>query len=266
MGIIKCVVATKCEELDDAARIRYDVLAKEQQLLDTVRHVVPREVDALDTLPTTKHFLAYVDESAVGTGRMVLPNAEVAQATGTLFGFDIESKFVLENLVRPGMRLAETMRYCVLPDARRLPVAAALVQEGLRFSRAHGITHWVGSATMETRDPDEAARIAALMDEMGFVDREVLIAPRQTVCPTAWPRTAAFESASCSLPMVSPSNTNIPRVLAMYLRRLRARIIGPPMFDTRFRGYSIPILIAVADQKVWKDEPGLPLQTSPIAA
>ena len=266
MKKIKCLVATKCEELDDAARIRYEVLAKEQRLFDPVRHAIPREVDALDTLPTTKHFLAYVDEAPVGTGRMILPNAEVALATKTIFGFDIESKFVLENLVRPGMRIAETMRYCVLPAARNLPVAAALVQEGLRFSHEFGITHWLGSATMETSDPANAARIAAVAAEKGFVDHDALILPRQTISPKGPTDEAAFGSSSCGLPTAPPSNTDVPRVLFMYLRRLKARIIGPPTYDTRFRGYSIPILIAVADQKHWTDELTRSPQPSPIAA
>lgn len=237
------------EELDQAAHLRYLVFARELGNIDTVRHAVPREADGFDLIPTTVHFLAYLDGKPVGTARMILPNPDVARDMQTHFGFDIETKFDLSNLAKTNVRVAETMRYCVLPGARHTSVALAMIEEGARVSRDLGIDYWIGSSTIETSDAEEAQRIASWSARMGLVHRDIRITPRNGACPPLDepPEQLVFPEPRLSL--VSPSNNNLPRILSMYSRRLGARIIGPPMFDQRFRGYSIPILMEVAAQE-----------------
>lgn len=266
MNQINCRIAETRKEIDDATRVRHEVFAQELENLDPVRHAVPREVDAYDPLLTTIHLVAYVDGKAVGAARIITPNAEIARATGTLFGFEIESKFDLTNLALQNLQLAETMRYCVVARARRLPVAAALLREGVRVSRDLGITHWIGSSTIETSVPEVAARVESEGASLGIVHRDIRITPRKAACPVRAPQNARFEASECCLSRIRPSNFNFPRVLSMYSQRLGARIIGPPLYDARFRGYSIPILIAVAEQHVSEDLPSAKATPAPLAA
>jgi L-ornithine Nalpha-acyltransferase len=266
MNQITCRIAETRKELDDALRIRHVVFAQELENLDPVRHAVPREVDAFDTPETTIHFVAYLDDTAVGAARMIRPNREIASATGTLFGFDIESKFDLTNLAQKNIRLAETMRYCVIAGARQKPVASIMVREAARISRELGITHWIGSATIETSVAEDAARIESTGANLGLMHREIRITPRKATCPFNVPQSNTLEQSGCRLSRIPASNADFPRVLSMYSKRLGARIIGPPAYDARFRGYSIPILMAVADQRITDDRPHPGATTTPLAA
>jgi hypothetical protein len=158
------------------------------------------------------------------------------------------------------------MRYCVLASARQKPVAAMMIREAVRSSRRLGITHWLGSATIETNIPEDAARIESVGANMGFVHRDIRIAPRTVTCPSNDIRHAFSTTSQCCLSRIPAANTEFPRVLSMYARRLGARIIGPPLYDARFRGYSIPILMAVADQKLTDDRSNSPHITTTLAA
>jgi hypothetical protein len=265
MSPMICRIAESRKEIDEALRIRHVVFAQELANIDPVRHAVPREVDPYDMLETTIHFVAYLDGTPVGTARMLMPNPEIARATGTVFGFDMESKFDLASLAQKNIMPAETMRYCVIATARNKPVAASMVREGIRISRRLGITHWIGSATLETSTPEDAARIESVGANLGFVHRDIRIAPRTVTCPSNDLRHVFFDTSGC-LSRLPPSNVHFPRILAMYARRLGARIIGPPLYDARFRGYSIPIVMAVADQHLTDDHPTSTQRSTPLAA
>jgi L-ornithine Nalpha-acyltransferase len=145
-------------------------------------------------------------------------------------------------------------------------VASIIHREAVRLSRQEGITHWIACGTIETNVPAEAAQIAAIAESLGLVHKDVWITPRQTFCPVN-ENSALVGSNGCRLPSSMPSNGKLPRILAMYTRHLAARIIGPPLYDPRFRGYSIPILMEVAEQRFADRRPLAPTTLpSPIAA
>jgi L-ornithine Nalpha-acyltransferase len=266
MSPINCRIAESRKEIDDALRIRYLVFAQELENIDPVRHAIPREVDSFDMLETTIHFVAYLNGAPVGAARMLTPNVEIARVTNTLYGFDLESKFDLTNLARPNIQPAETMRYCVLASARKKPVAGVMIREAVRISRRLGITHWLGSATLETTTHETAARIESVGATLGFAHRDIRIAPRTMTCPSNDIRQHFLNTSACRLSQSPPSNVEFPRVLTMYARRLGARMIGPPLYDARFRGYSIPILMAMADQRLIDDRCTSSPTSSPRAA
>lgn len=197
---------------------------------------------------------------------MILPNPDIARAMGTLYGFDIETKFDLTNLALVQGKPAETMRYCVVARARNTPVAATMLREGVRISKELGITHWIASATIDSNTPEQAARVAALGANLGLLHPNVRITPRYESCPCTTPQQTWLAGSNCSVSYAPPCNDAVPRILALYLRRLGARIVGPPAYDNRFRGYSMPILMAVADQRVRDDHPPPVLPSPPLAA
>lgn len=267
MSPIICRIAETPKEIDGALRVRHAVFVRELRNLDPVRNAVPREVDSFDLLETTTHLVAYDGDEPVGVARMLRPNPEISAATNTYFGFDMESKFDLIGLAQKNWCVAEMMRYCVLPSARNRPVASVIHREAVRLSRQLGVSHWIGSGTIETNNPAEAAQIAALAAGLGIVRQDLWITPRQTFCPVNENRSALLGSTGCRLTPTLPSSAKLPRTLAMYSRHLAARIIGPPLYDPRFRGYSIPILMEVAEQRFADRRPLAPTtHPSPIAA
>ncbi|HVK70692.1 MAG TPA: hypothetical protein VM694_39830, partial [Polyangium sp.] len=47
----------------------------------------------------------------------------------------------------------------------------------------------------------------------------------------------------------TPARSRLPRTLDMYTRRMRARFVGPPVYDTRFHMCALPLLADVAEQR-----------------
>lgn len=250
MQHIHCQIADTRKQIDDALRIRYTVFAEECDYLDPTRRFVPREVDPFDTLDTTYNIVAYVDGNAVGTVRMHLPNAEVASATGSQFGFDIESRFDITKLGTMNIRLAETMRYSVLTKYRNTHVASALHAAVVQASRNAGISHWIGCANTETDSFEDAALIHSIGRRCDLVHDQIRIEPREHAHSAHETRHPFFTTAERHAAHTNASPPRFPRILSIYTQRMGARLIGPPIYDARFRMYSIPVLMAVDMQRV----------------
>src|SRR5262249_16430010 len=147
---IHCKTATTKRDLDDAARVRWEVFIQEKDYLRDRGPRVSRELDRMDTLESTQHIVAYVEREAVGTARLLFCNPDIPPANDVQFGIDLESKFDLSVFRRPGIILAETTRVCVLSGHRRAGVFERLYESLLRASLAAGVTHWVAAANTET--------------------------------------------------------------------------------------------------------------------
>jgi predicted GNAT family N-acyltransferase len=143
MTAFHCLIASTQSELDDALRVRWAVAGAE--LSYAVHPGVPREIDCFDTLETTWHFVVYADGEPVATTRLLLPNAEVAQAHGHWLGIDLERKVDLSGMGRPGMRLAERTSSYVLPAWRDSEALARLHAALYEESRRLGLTHWIAA-------------------------------------------------------------------------------------------------------------------------
>jgi L-ornithine Nalpha-acyltransferase len=245
---IQCYVAETRRQLDDALRVRYQVFAEELEYIEPARRFVPREVDPFDTLETTIHLVACVGGEPAGVVRLLSPNREVARSSGAFFGVDLESKFDLSSLAERGLRLAETMRYCVLSRYRRRAVAAALHAAAVDLSRSRGITHWLGCANTETDSIEDAHIIRAVAARRGVQHGYNRVEPR---APSAAPlpsRHAFYSALERRRADVDLAGLPFPRTLELYARRMAARFIGPPIYDATFRMCSMPLLIAVDEQ------------------
>lgn len=266
MPHVYCHIAETRRQIDEALRIRYTVFAEECDYLDPTRRRVPREVDPFDTLDTTYNIVAYVDGNAVGTVRMHLPNAEVARVMGSQFGFDIESKFDITALATMNMRLAETMRYCILTHYRHTHVASALHSAVVQMSRRAGVSHWIGCANSETDSLEDATLIHAIGRRSGLVHDQIHLEPHEYMRPIHEPRRPFFTTTERHAAHADASNARFPRILAIYSQKMAARFIGPPMYDARFRMYSIPVLMPVELQRIHPAHVQRNLEVPSIAA
>ncbi len=252
MSDIRCIIGETQRHLDDAARVRFEVFARELGYLDTKDHAVPRELDPFDTLPTTLHLLVYAGDLAVGTMRLLLPNPEVAATNGSSFGLSIESQFDLGPLATAGLRLAETSRYCVISTHRSSTAVAELHAAAVHLSRILGVGHWIATANTGTDALDDALLIKDIAERFGFVRDDVSITPRVPPVALASPRRPFYDEHTRAELTTDRARWRLPRTLDMYTRRMFARFVGPPVYDPRFRMCALPLLADVSAQRTFR--------------
>ncbi|AKJ02970.1 acetyltransferase (GNAT) family protein [Archangium gephyra] len=247
MSTLHCLVATTQKHLDDALRVRWTVFGSELGLLSTPPPAL-REVHCFDTLETTLHFIVYDNQRPVATARLLLPNAEVALTTGLSLGIDLEQKLDLSALCVPDLRPAETTRYCVLRRWRGSEALLLLNAVMYQESRHRGVSHWVAAANMETDSLDDARLVCRVAAHEGLVSQRWRVEPRirpegptQPVAPLYSPqqRQRAHEGLLEGL--------RLPRTLGLFSRKLGARFVGDPVYDTQFRRYALPLVAALDD-------------------
>ena len=246
MTILSCRIAATQRQLDDALRIRWEVFGQELGLLDGVHMKVPREVNGFDTLETTVHLVVYADDVPVATSRMLLPNAEVARRAGGRLGLELEQKVDLAGVDGACGLFAETTRYCVL-KAWRTPETLLRLQAGLyQESRRRGVTHWIAAANTETDSAEDVRILYQVAHHQG------LLSERWRVCPRASPASPAEPCARLYTPEERErarqgrlDGLRLPRVLALFARKMGARFIAEPLYDAGFRRFSLPLVAAL---------------------
>jgi hypothetical protein len=182
----------------------------------------------------------------VATTRLLLPNPEVARATGRRLGIDLESKVDLSDLGGPGLVFAETTRFCILKDWRHSTVLMWLHAGLHQESRRRGVTHWVASANTET-DSAEDARVAfQVATHQGLLSTRwrgrTLDYPRPPEAPAA-PIYTPEERARARQGQFE--GLRLPRVLSLFSSKMGARFIAGPLYDAGFRRFSLPLVAAL---------------------
>ncbi|MGZ3458069.1 MAG: GNAT family N-acetyltransferase [Archangium sp.] len=248
MTTLTCHIATTQQQLDDALRVRWEVFGTELELLGRPAHAVPRENDGFDTLATTAHVIVYADGVPVATTRLLLPNPEVARATGGQLGIELESKVDLSDLGGPNMVFAETTRFCVLKDWRHSAVLMWLHAGLHQESRRRGVTHWIASANTETDSAEDARILFQVATHQG------LLSTRWRARALAYPKSPEAPTA----PIYTPEERGrarqgqfeglrLPRVLSLFSGKMGARFIAEPLYDAGFRRFSLPLVAALKD-------------------
>ena len=252
MESIHCRVAETRREIDDALRLRWMVFEEELGYLGA--RPSPREVDGFDLMETTIHVVAYADGVAVGTGRLLLPNPEVARARGEGIGLDLEGRYDLGSLAAPGVSPAEVTRVCVVRAFRGAGVVEALIARMHCESARRGVTHWVAAANTQTDAAEDAALVVQVAAARGLVSSRYRLTPRPPSTPPstppatptarlydaeAWRRAAAGDLGGLPLPGPIAAFT-----------RLGARICGPAVYDARFQRFAAPLGCALDEVNV----------------
>ena len=248
MTTLTCRIATTLQQLDDALRLRWEVFGTELELLTRSAHAVPRENNAFDTLSTTAHVLVYADDVPVATTRLLLPNPEVARATGRRWGIDLESKVDLSEVGGPGQVFAETTRFCILKAWRHSEVLLWL-QAGLhQESRRRGVTHWIASANTETDSAEDAGILFQVATHRGLLSPHWRARSRPSAPPPDAPSAPFYtpkERARAHQGHVE--GLRLPPVLSLFSRKMGARFIAEPLYDAGFRRFSMPLVSSLAE-------------------
>lgn len=246
MTPVYCLVASTQRQLDDALRVRWTVFGQELGLIGGPLPPAPREVDCFDTLETTVHLVVYAGSRPVATSRLLLPSLEVARVTGGYLGIALEQKLDLASVGSPGIRLAESTRFCILKEWRHSEVLLRL-QAGLyQESRRLGVTHWIASANTETDSGEDAAVLSQVAAHRSWVSHRWRVQAREPSRPPVVP----------SAPLYTPAERvraregrldglRMPRTLMLFAHKMGARFISEPLYDTHFRRFSMPLIAAL---------------------
>jgi putative hemolysin len=174
-----CRVARTQADVDAAQRVRYRCIANELNIAVELDGRVRREISAVDNLETTHHLLLYCGQHLVGTARLALPNGEVAEASGTDLGFELEHEFDLARLSTMRHGLAEVARLCILEPWRHTAAALRLYEGLYCLSRELGVTHWIGAVDCQTSRTEEARAMRVCLENRNFMHERYEVTLRQ---------------------------------------------------------------------------------------
>jgi len=235
-------------EITDAQRLRWTVYGEEEGLLPASACEGGREIDALDYAEGTVHFLVYSGQDLVGTVRLLQSSAEAARTERGRLGLDLESKVDLGALAAPGILAAEVTRYCVLRPFRSTGVTTALFQGLYAESVRRGVTHWVAGANMGTDCAEDAALAYRVAQEKKLMSDRFRAAPRAHESPqTPRKRPCYTEEERQRARGGELTGLHLPRTLALFATRMSARFLGPPVYDSYFNVFALPLVAQLAD-------------------
>jgi L-ornithine Nalpha-acyltransferase len=248
MRSFRCIIAKTEREIIDAQRLRWEVYGEEEGLLPRSVCEGGREIDALDDRESTIHFLVYAGQEAVGTVRLLRPATEMEERPGGTLGLDLESKINLSALAAPGVSAGEVTRYCVLRRYRRTGATGALFAALYAESARRGVTHWVAGANMETDCAEDAVLAYRVAHEKSLMNERIHAEPRADEIPET-PRRRPYYTAEQRMRAQEGNLTGLelPRTLALFAARMGARFIGPPVYDTYFNIFALPLVASLAD-------------------
>jgi L-ornithine Nalpha-acyltransferase len=238
-------VAETRRQLDEAQRLRWTCIREDLKIAARAEPGLRRDVSALDGLPSVHHIVVYDGREAVGTARLVQANADVARASGSHYGFELEERVDLTTLGIASSELAEVSGLCV--QKARAPRAATRLYEGLYAqSRSLGIRYWIGGVDCGTDDAGDALRLCTELERRGLVSPEWQVRAERPVAhdhaevdvSASRARGACGEPHDGALPA-------LPHALDAFIRRLNARAIGGPVRHPRFERYVLPMLAAL---------------------
>ncbi len=235
-----CTVARSPREIEDAQRVRWRVYGEEEQMISRERCTEGREIDRRDDRADTIHLLVYAGREPVGTVRLLLA---ASSAGGHCLDLDLESEFELDAFASPGVAPAEVRGYCVLRDYRCTGVTLALYA-GLRAESARrGITHWVAAANMETDFPEDAALAYAIAQDRKLVSTCFHARRRSHETPSTSRRRPCFSDRQRALGLRGDRDQLVlPRTLSLLANKMGARFMGPPVYDTYFNVFALPLV------------------------
>lgn len=230
--------------------VREDVFAKEEQLLSG------SDEDKYDRLRSARHLVAYVIGRPVGTIRLVLSDAQVANAMGGSLGIPFEEKQDLSALCRSGHMVAETGRVAVMKDYREKrywartyrtqqlqarPVIMHLLEALYWVSLQARVTVWVAGVNLQT-DSVADALLMAQVAAARKLEGPWRISARACAAPPAVPSTLFYGEAEWERARLGQlGKLHLPPVLTLFTRKMGARVIGAPVFDPMFTRMAIPI-------------------------
>jgi len=249
---IKVIRAQTLKELKVASEIRWQVYGEEMPFLDRGRRSLGMEVSEIDLLETSFIYIGYVDGVPAATLRMCAVNQEMAEFSGTHFGFSVE-RYVNLSLLPRDTAFVEMTRSLVLRKFRRTGVMLEILRAACRDCLAlDPRMHCFGAANMMTNSAVEADIMKRILDLRGRYSAEPAAAARNDDVRKRGNIFFYSEEERASLLSGLSAESNVPRPLEFFDGICNVQFIGEPFFDPDLNIYTMPLLkdMAVLSRKL----------------
>lgn len=242
--------ARSLPDLDHAQRLRFRCISDELGIVVIKDSHLERDVGGTDCLSTTEHVLVYEGELCVATARLAFPNPDLARASGTRLGFELEDAGIdLAPLDEISAQIVEISRLFVLRQWHGTAAAARLYEGLYILTRQRGMRYWVGGVDCKTSLLKEAELMRSLLERRGSVStRYQLTADRETAADSQGQGTSSASSFYTPQQLElgergQLAGLPIAGALAAFTKRLGAICIGRPALHPTFPRYVLPMLV-----------------------
>lgn len=184
----------------------------------------------------------------VATGRLILPNTDLARTHGWQHGLPLEEKIHIDmSRTAAPDAVGEVGRLCVEKGWRSTPALLELCYALCVESLAHGVKYWISAANMECDSVDEALILYRALDREGLVRRDIDAIVRVRREREGLSRFTFFKSDEERQRAASGSGkVRLPKAVAADAM-LGARYVGEPLWDDHFGVYSMPLVAEVEE-------------------
>jgi len=248
MPIINWKPARTLADLDQGQRLRFLCLSMDLGIHVVNDPHVERDISSIDCLGTTEHVLVFEDQLCVATARLAFPNPDVARASRTRLGLELENAGVdLSGLHDISDQVAEISRLCVLKRWRGTAAVIRLYEGLYVVSRQRGVRYWVGGVDCRTSNLAEAQLMRSILGLRGAIDPRHQLAVVGKPAPAGQPggtKTEFYTKEQLELAELGHSEgLPIAGALVAFTKRLGATCIGWPAMHPAFPRYVLPMLV-----------------------
>lgn len=239
-------------DVDHAQQVRWQSLIGEVGIPSAANARVPRDVSPLDNLSTVQHLLVYREQTPIGTARLACANQEVAAASRSELGLELEQIFDLGALYGLRGELAEVSRLCMLRSGG--PGAVLRLYEGLYVvSRQLGVRYWVGGVDCQTARSDDATLMHSALEQRGLMSERFRLTDGRHGTGLLEFDSGSGAAVSCSQGDYAGARRGrvgqikLASTLETFTRRLGARCVGAPARHPVFSRFVMPMLVDLND-------------------
>ncbi|GEP10652.1 GNAT family N-acetyltransferase [Methylobacterium gnaphalii] len=238
------VKARTVAELDTAARVRWEVFSGAMHLAPDLLPAL-REINGFDVLDTTDNFVCYKGEEAVGTIRLLRPNAAVARVQKLPLGLPLELYCRVDDMP-PLARMAELGRAAILKEHRGSPAIGRLYKAAYDASRRDGISHWLGFSLTETDHLRDTQIVLDILAAKGRTAARPCLRATQPE-PAHEPSRPFYTEEQRRLAADGEFGELPLPAIVRFLLGIGLSFVGPPLFEPTFKEYVLPIMLPLDD-------------------
>jgi len=237
---------TTIGEIDLAKRAIFKTYSHE--LGPRVRGGAPaqRLASSFDSLETTTFLSVHLDDTMVGAARILGSNEEVALATGTCHGLELELKFDLGSVFTPGMVALEITNLCVVDEHQRTEAKSWLYKGIYAEAQRRGAHVLLGGGNCRTDARQDAALMHRFAHHIGKASRDHEVVP-WTASPAPEVPQRPFYTPQQRLKALEGDWRGIhwPHTLRSFTHDMGAVVLGVPGYDQDYGVFSMPMMATI---------------------
>ena len=241
---IDIIIAKDSETKKLCYKVRYDVFVNETGYIQQ-KNRDEMDIDEYDSLDTTTHFLAFMNDVPAGTARLLFPNKSVSEEKNNFFGLPMEDLFDISSYSGKN-NIGEISRSCVKAQFRKTKIIFYLWKGLVEYASKHNITDLTTSVNPETDKLCDAYRIYNYASTKGLMDKEIEVTPKiPAIGKLKNFRFPLYDSCSSNChngltDFKQTDNLNLPLTLKLF-NKVGAVFTGEPVYYQKIDMCAMPM-------------------------